>query len=638
MRATKTSWKCGRGAAWVIGLIVLCGCAHPPQKLTRHVALRGVRSVSASDILDGLETRRTGWWPFAEKHYYDPVVLERDVRRIEAYLALRGFFSARVVDRVISERPGGRAVDVRLEVDEGPPSRLHEVRVDGLDRLDAALARRLRAGLGLATGQRFDHERYSGARTRLQDELAAAGYAYAKVTGHVEVDKAGHAVRVQLEAAPGPLVRFGAARIEGNGRIPSDKLLHLLTWRRGDRFDPDELVRSRARLFNQRLFASVRLDLPRDPTPEAAVRVRVVPTKLRELRLGAGFGLESKRQEVRLTGRYTIRNFLGGMRVLELKLQPSYVIFPVVWAAVDHGPALVSEVKLSQPDIWATQITVFAALGYELGIQEGYQFHGPKVQLGGERAFFRDRFRTGLSWNLQFLDFFNVKDVFDASSTVLGVGFRDPYRLAWLEEFARLDLRDVFVDPRSGFWAELRLEQGLRAIGGDFNYLKFTPDVRGYLPLGTKRVILALRAQFGYVRPLGSDDSPITRRLSLGGPNSHRGFSFGRLSPQQDGIPYGGNASLLGSADLRLRIWRLFDNWLSLIAFADAGDVVTSFSDLSLSRLHVAVGGSLQYQTPIGAIRIGVGVRLNRLAADTVPQNPDPGSRIAFHLTMGEAF
>src|SRR5512138_1228089 len=108
------------GVGWAVCLLLLAGCAHSPQKITRRVDLQGVRSVPTAPILEGLETRRTGWWPFAEKHYYDPVLLDRDVRRVEAYLALRGFFSARVVGREVKERPGGRQVDVLLTVEEGP--------------------------------------------------------------------------------------------------------------------------------------------------------------------------------------------------------------------------------------------------------------------------------------------------------------------------------------------------------------------------------------------------------------------------------------------------------------------------------------------------------------------------------------
>ena len=101
-------------------------------------------------------------------------------------------------------------------------------------------------------------------------------------------------------------------------------------------------------------------------------------------------------------------------------------------------------------------------------------------------------------------------------------------------------------------------------------------------------------------------------------------------------IPLGGDASLLGSADLRLRVFGLFGYWLSLIGFFDAGDVVSDIDRLDLSRLHLAVGGSLEYATPVGSIRVGVGVRLNRL--EDTGDNPDPGQRIAFHLTLGGAF
>lgn len=631
----------------MLGLLALGACAHPDQKLVRRVRLDGVRSLRKAPMLMGLETRRTAWWPFAEKHYYDPALLDRDVRRIEAHYARSGFFAARVVQRQVKQRPGGRAVDVRLRVDEGQPTMVREVVLKGLERLDARQRSRLREGLGLASGKRFDHDRYRRATVRLKQELIQSGRAYARVTGRVEVDRKARTARIVIDAAPGPLVCFGETTLEGNGAIPGDKLVRLATWERGDRYDPDEINRTRARLFNQRLFASVSVDLPSEPTREAAVRIRVVPTKLREVRLGVGLGVERQRQEVRLSGRWTLRNFLGGMRTLEVQLRPAYVAYPTVWAAKEHGPAAKTDVRLSQPDAWGSGLTLFAVNGYDLGIEQGYQYHGPRVQLGADRTFVRDHLRAGLSWNLQFLDFFNTKELFDQFSTPLGVGFRDPYRLAWLEEFLRLDLRDNIVDPQAGLLGEVRLEQGFPQIGGQFTYFKVVPDLRGYIPVFTRRLVLALRVQLGYMRPLVGDETPVTRRIALGGPTSHRGFTFGRLSPQQNGIPYGGNGSLLGSADLRLRMFQLFKSWISLVPFFDAGDAVADFQDLSLAKLHLATGGSLEYQTPIGSIRVGIGVRLNRLGGRVItggepagnePVNPDPGERLAFHLTIGDAF
>ena len=61
--------------------------------------------------------------------------------------------------------------------------------------------------------------------------------------------------------------------------------------------------------------------------------------------------------------------------------------------------------------------------------------------------------------------------------------------------------------------------------------------------------------------------------------------------------------------------------------------------NLDLTKLHVAVGGGLRYRTIIGTIRFDLGVRLNRLEelTDTL-ENPDPGQRIAYHISIGESF
>ena len=69
--------------------------------------------------------------------------------------------------------------------------------------------------------------------------------------------------------------------------------------------------------------------------------------------------------------------------------------------------------------------------------------------------------------------------------------------------------------------------------------------------------------------------------------------------------------------------------------FVDAGDVTAEFSQLDLANLNVATGLSLEYTTPIGIVRGGMGVRLNRLEG---PNVADPGERFAFHITIGEAF
>src|SRR5262249_29147268 len=154
-------------------------------------------------------------------------------------------------------------------------------------------------------------------------------------------------------------------------------------------------------------------------------------------------------------------------------------------------------------------------------------------------------------------------------------------------------------------------------------------------PLGTKRVVLAGRVLFGQIYVQGDLGSPITRRFYLGGPGSHRGFNYDRLSPQVPSglpgvppIPIGGHQQLLFQMELRVELFRISGYWLALAAFADGGDVAAPScgspdcrqvtgnlrTSVDINNLNWAAGGGLRYKTVIGTLRFDLGVRLNRLA------------------------
>jgi hypothetical protein len=354
--------------------------------------------------------------------------------------------------------------------------------------------------------------------------------------------------------------------------------------------------------------------------------------------VGGGLGAELLRQEVRGRFELVAGNFLGGLRKLTVRLRPAYVVLPSVTNVQRSGLAATNDVELTQPDVFGTQISLHTLVGYDLGIAEGFKNYGPRALLGLDQPFHRGRVRAGASWDFQYLKFFDVNtDVFN-DATNRFYGFENPYRLAYLDEFLHVDLRDRPIDPTYGGYLAVEAEQGSPAVGGAFSYVKALPDLRVYAPLG-RRFVAAGRGLLGWLRPLGQGESPITRRFALGGPSSHRGFGFGRLSPQAvdakgQRIPVGGDGAVLFSAELRVEVTKISDNWLGIVPFFDAGNVTPRFQDLDLGNLHLAVGMSLEYTTPLGIIRGGLGVRLNNLSGDV----PDPGQRIAYHLTIGEAF
>jgi outer membrane protein assembly factor BamA len=629
-------------AGLAIGTILgLAGaCAHDELSTgvwVHDLTIKGARSLSPGDIEDKLATRKTGWWPFASKRWFDEAAFDLDLQRVKAFYADHGYFDARVVGHEVRPTKKG-GVDVVIEVQENSPTVIKDVRLDGFPAEADAQGHKLAASREVAAGHVFDFPEYAEVKGLLSDRLKEDGYAYGEVGGGVDVDRDRHAATIEMSGRPGPKVRFGKTEVEGNGPIPAWKLLNRVTWKPGDTYDPHDIATTQGRLYDLGVFSSVRLDLPEAPAEVAEVKIQVKPGKLYELRLGGGVGAELQREEVHGRLELTLNNFLGGLRKLRIRLLPAYVVLPSIADVQRSGPAAQSDVQLTHPDVFGSNASVHLLGGYDVGISEGYQYYGPRAQLGVDRPFFRGRVLAGGSWNLQYLNFFNVDEaVFNGASDRF-YGFENPYRLAYLEEFFQIDLRNRPLSPTFGGYLVVHAEEGDAALGGAFQYLKIAPDLRLYAPLG-RRVAVAVRGVVGWLGTTAGQESPITRRFALGGPSSHRGFGFGRLAPQvRDAqgrlIPIGGDGEVLGSGELRIDVTKISGAWLNVVPFVDAGDVTPAFSQLALGTLNVAAGLSLEYTTPIGVARAGLGVRLNRLEGDV----PDPGQRFAFHITIGEAF
>lgn len=676
-----------------------CHSKGPYRPWIHKVYFHGVRQIKEKDVRAKIAVQQSSWFPLLPKKYLDhPTMAEVDRERIATYYQTRGFFSTRVPKVEITtykknlKKPPSApeyivAVDVHYTVAEGEPTRITKVTIDGLDSLgqDGQSAIR-RAISGLKVGERFEHEPYLVAKDTLVRQLQKRGYAFARIaSADVAVDRDQRTAEIHLTADAGRKATIGEANIQGTVHVDAAALKKHAAVPTGDSYRPETLEGIQGRLYSLGLFSTVRVEsVANTAHPEIAdVQIAVSEGKHRELRLGVGFGIESLRTEVHAEALYTQRRFLGGLRTLQLTLQPGYAALPAVWSnpIYRHGPMLTFKADFTQPDVLGPHSALNATLSYDLGLEYAYQYHGPSLRLGVNRSFWDERIRLGVSYNFQFLDFFSADPslLSDPQETGSRFGYVDPYRLGYLQEQVALDLRDRPVDARRGFYLALLAEQGGVYAGSAFDYQKLMPEARGYIPLG-QRVIIAMRVMFGQIFVQGDLGSPITQRFYLGGPNSHRGFTYNRLSYQvcsgtpNEGypipsrqpcsadpstfadfrrIPIGGDQMLIGQFELRVNLVRLFDNWLTLASFVDAGDVSAPHnsctggscsaipypSSLDLTKLHVAVGGGLRYRTIVGTIRFDLGVRLNRL--DTIEdgiENPDPGSRIAYHISIGESF
>src|SRR5262249_48297808 len=141
-----------------------------------------------------------------------------------------------------------------------------------------------------------------------------------------------------------------------------------------------------------------------------------------------------------------------------------------------------------------------------------------------------------------------------------------------------LDVRDNQLEPTFGAYAELRVDEGTKYAGGNFEFVRITPELRGYLPIPRLPITFAARARGG--RFYG--DVPVTERYFSGGATTQRGFGERRLAPQLMGevdgderiVPIGGGELFESNFELRTLLGHIKDMGVSGVTFLDGADVV----------------------------------------------------------------
>jgi outer membrane protein insertion porin family len=194
------------------------------------------------------------------------------------------------------------------------------------------------------------------------------------------------------------------------------------------------------------------------------------------------------------------------------------------------------------------------------------------------------------------------------------------------------DTRDDPLDPRRGHFVGGDAQLSHRALGGE-SFLKGFVQGSLYHRL-RPRVLFAGNARLGLAGTFEGEPEglPLTERFFAGGDYSIRGFPLDFVGPldlseeaQPRLLPVGGNALLLGSAELRFD----FGRYVGLAAFTDMGNVFPLVSDLDLENLRYTAGLGLRYRSAFGPIRVDWGYKLNR-------REKESASR--FHFTVGHAF
>jgi outer membrane protein assembly factor BamA len=630
-----------------------------------HLATAETQRVLAG-ILEGVPVLGAVDAVSVEYETFDEAVFDRDRDRLLRYYQSRGYYAAKVVNTQATRTKRGR-VRISFEVEEGLPIRIHQLDstwTDWSPLLPAALARAVaNASAGIAVGTVWDEERHDAVKKTIRQASADLGFPLIDVQATVDIDTEQRQARITMRLRAGPQCRFGAVRFEGLQRLPETPLRQALGFREGQAFSQSALESAEIALRRFGVLSSVALEPQWEPGGSEAqsltvpIVVRVREALLQSVQIGVG-GEVGARIEAHLLAGWESRNLLGGLRNLSLSVRPAAMLHPirldleslrVVGAATRVLPQLRSEVRFRQPVPRDPRTAIVLETGFnvvrlmstealvdnpaDLNLVAYRQVLG---RVGVERAFWKGRVETGLYYDVRW------NDPFSFNRPLPPAGY-EGLLLSQLELALALDLRrdragkPDRMDPAKGVYLGSPLQFAGGFLGGSLDDVRWLPELRAYAPI-SDRVVLAFHSRFGLLFPrnYGSPKActvgdtacaeAATRDLQfnqlrgffLGGAFSNRGYPYNGVGPRAvvpalflvssraQEIPIGGATSWEASLEFRIALIRA----LSTALFIDAGDVTTGVAAFRLSHPHISAGAGLRYLTPLGPIRLDLGVRI----------------------------
>ena len=640
-----------RRAALAGALLGATACARPvtladvadARYRVRRIRFLGNEVLSKQELLSHMNLAETRWFPLPQRRWFIEGMVPVDRERIEELYAARGYPDARVVSIEPRVHPRSQVVDVIITIDENAPTKVRDVDYRWPEGPPAgprdrrATPESIEGNCELVVDEPFDVEELETCKVALRAAMMMRGYAFAEVDARAEVDRLTREARVAFTLRPGRYVTIGDIRVTGLRDVPEGSVINEVRNFRGRPYSPRRLERMEEAVYAMDVFSSVLVRTVETPDPDVVdIVVAVAEAEPQSVRLGLGLGFEPNRMEQYGAARYSHVNILGSLTRLDLRLKAGYAELPALWRPDEHGPVIDFEPRLRKKGLLERGLVWTAAPRLEVGIQEGYQFWSFQTRVGVSR-FFTRYFELGLFHNFRYVDFFNMSDIIRQDETILGPDFRDPYFLSYLAPEMRINLTDRLVDPRNGVVMELRYNLAGGVLGGQFDYHKITPQVRGYWTIVPRRLQIAARASAGFILPYGErPGAPFDLKYYLGGAANVRGWGLRRLSPtlrtcdpECRVIPIGGDTMVLGNFETRVRLF----GSLWFVAFFDVGDVQPGTTTIRPSQWNYSIGPGIRLHTVVGVFRLDAGFRLN----DDPIRFPDQ-PRWALHFGLGEAF
>ena len=551
--------------------------------------------------------------------------LSADRDAVESYYRLSGFESATVATPVLTTHPDS-TLTVDFPITEGPQTLVSGIFIEGAEQVNPRNLPRLQLVRGAPLNPQLERNDILA----LQSFYADRGNAEVQVAPRVDQSADKTEARVTYTITEGPQIHLGDVIVRGNTYTDSNVVLRKAELQRGEPFSYTSLLEAQRNLYRLGIFNRVDIQPEQAGTSVADRNVVIAVEEGKNLTASGstGFVYDNALHHFapRFAGALAHRNIFGTGRYLGLQ---------GVWA-----PNVDSEAYLTYQEPFVgrfnvpVQVTLFQtddATRQDARIrQRGMSIEAAKV------AFERTRWSLQYQYKISNCIAGDLCDKLQHSEpvpqlprTLLNI------QIASVTPTFFWDRRDDIIDPHHGFFTSASVTYAFPLFAAKSDFFKEFAQGAWYLPVST-RSVFALSSRIGLIQPIHNADVPLSERFLAGGETSDRAYPLDLLgdlcydeseikshgcvptlfnlssndehNPRKFNVaPLGGNAIFLLNAEYRFPI----AGPVGAAVFTDIGNVFGT-STIYFDDLRYGVGAGIRYMSPVGPLRLDVGVPLMR--------------------------
>lgn len=572
-----------------------------PAKINA-INVKGNEYYSDKKLLSKISLCEEKWWKFFSScDQYSQVRLRSDEEALESLYQNSGYMKFSSSPSLVTVAPNRKHVNISMSINEGRRYHIDKISFSGDLPINESELLKL---LTFSSGDVYSRQKITSSIKKISDKLGVNGYAFASINLVPEIDEDANKVSLIFYVEPGKRVYVNQIKISGNTITKDEVIRRELRQIESALYSSDKIKRSKERLDLLGYFSDVNI------TPEAVennpdqvnLRVSLVEKQTGSIQMGIGF---SQGQGAVLNSSISQNNVFGTGNRLDLKLNGSKVNRTYSLSYVN--PYWTTDGVSRSFDLYQRYVDPTSV---DLGSYTT-ETVGTRVRFGVPISEINSIY-YGLGYEIQNMRLYE-------NSPVKYYNFVEKFGGKYSTALASLgwssDTRDSYLVPTSGVYQSLSLEGSLPIA--DIKYYKLNYQYQMFFPLTDSLTVMA-NTEFGFAKGYSGNSLPFYLNFYSGGVQSVRGYKSGSLGPRDaDNNSLGGDRNVTTNVELFFPLPNMEDDkTLRTSLFFDGGWVYGEDDPLDLGKLRYSTGVALSWISPIGALKISLGLPLNKKEGD----------------------